>query len=147
MLKKLYRKLAGKRSAIDVFLDRPWAIQVAPLAGGTMADFDGDTNTITVNAYPGKHPAEKPLDLMRHIVRVSSRPGDLVLDSFTGSGTTGQAAAMEGRRFVGFEKDARWHARAQKRIAAAYGDWKTAQQPRTIADNATHEDLPLFAEA
>jgi len=101
----------------------------------------------TVNAHPGKHPAEKPLELMRHIVRMSSRPGDVVLDSFLGSGTTGQAAAAEGRRFIGIEKDRRWFNKSQRRVSAAYGDWQTAQQIATITDTATHADLPLFAEA
>ena len=98
----------------------------------------------TVNTYPGKHPAEKPLELMRHIIRVSSRPGDTVLDCFLGSGTTGHAAGVERRKFIGMEKDARWYSKAQRRTAAAYGDWETAQQVRTI-HTATHEDLPLFA--
>lgn len=51
------------------------------------------------------HPTVKPLDFTRKIVRNSSRPGDLVLDPFLGSGTTGIAAALEGRRFLGIEID------------------------------------------
>jgi adenine-specific DNA-methyltransferase len=36
--------------------------------------------------YPGKHPCEKPLELMKYIVQASSRPGDTVLDTFAGGG-------------------------------------------------------------
>ena len=69
--------------------------------------------------YRGKHPAEKPVALMRDIVAASTRPGDLVLDSFCGSGTTGVACAELGRRFLGIELDERWAARAQTRIQGA----------------------------
>jgi len=56
-----------------------------------------------VQWYPGKHPCEKPLDLMRHIVAASSRPGDLVLDAFAGSGSTALACRELDRRFIGCE--------------------------------------------
>jgi site-specific DNA-methyltransferase (adenine-specific) len=46
------------------------------------------------------YPTQKPLGILRRIVRVHSRPDDVVLDFFAGSGTTGEAAALEGRRFV-----------------------------------------------
>lgn len=56
-----------------------------------------------VQHYPGKHPCEKPAAMMGHIVRASSRPGDVVLDAFMGSGSTGLAALKLGRRFIGME--------------------------------------------
>ncbi|MGN6258884.1 MAG: DNA-methyltransferase [Solirubrobacterales bacterium] len=49
------------------------------------------------------HPAVKPLELMRWLVRLGCPPGGLLLDPFMGSGTTGAAAALEGRRFCGIE--------------------------------------------
>lgn len=54
----------------------------------------------TVKPYPGKHPAEKPLDLITHIIKASSYPGNLVLDCFAGSGVVGQAAKMLDRRAI-----------------------------------------------
>ena len=72
----------------------------------------------TVNAYPGKHPTEKPLSLMRHIIEASSRKGATVLDPFMGSGTTGVAALQEGRRFIGVELDPGYFDIARKRIEA-----------------------------
>ncbi|WP_432745750.1 site-specific DNA-methyltransferase [Methylobacter sp. G7] len=56
-----------------------------------------------VQWYPGKHPCEKPLDLMRHIIEASSKPGDVVLDTFVGSGSTAIACRELGREFVGCE--------------------------------------------
>lgn len=51
------------------------------------------------------HPAVKPLELMRWLVRLVCPPGGLVLDPFMGSGTTGAAAALEGRHFCGIESE------------------------------------------
>jgi len=58
----------------------------------------------TVKPRPGKHPCEKPLEMMEHIVTASSRPGDVVLDCFAGSGTTGVAAVKHGRNAILMEK-------------------------------------------
>ena len=58
-----------------------------------------------VNAYPGKHPCEKPLALLAHMLNASTKPGALVLDAFMGSGSTGDACARLGRRFIGIERD------------------------------------------
>ncbi len=54
----------------------------------------------SVKPYPGKHPAEKPLEMMLHMIKVSSYPDDMVLDCFAGSGVVGQAAKMLGRRAI-----------------------------------------------
>jgi len=51
----------------------------------------------------GAHPTQKPLELLERIVLASTRPGDLVLDPFSGSGTTGIAATRHGRRYVGMD--------------------------------------------
>lgn len=51
------------------------------------------------------HPAVKPLELMRWLVRLTSPPGGLILDPFMGSGTTGAAAALERRSFCGIEME------------------------------------------
>lgn len=51
----------------------------------------------------GKHPTQKPLDLLNRIVLASTNPGDKVLDPFTGSSTTGIAAKLYGRSFIGID--------------------------------------------
>ncbi|MGI2002025.1 DNA-methyltransferase [Shewanella frigidimarina] len=55
--------------------------------------------------YPGKHPCEKPADMLEHIITASSREGDVVLDAFMGSGSTGKACAKLGRKFIGVEME------------------------------------------
>jgi site-specific DNA-methyltransferase (adenine-specific) len=71
----------------------------------------------TVKAYPGKHPCEKPVAMLQHIIRSSTRPGAVVLDCFMGSGATGEACQLEGREFIGIELDARYFANAERRLA------------------------------
>ena len=66
---------------------------------------------------PNPHPTTKPLPLMRQIVEDFTDPGDLVIDPFAGSGTTGLAARILGRRFVGWERDANYHAIATRRLS------------------------------
>jgi len=51
----------------------------------------------------GKHPAQKPVALLDRIIRSSTKQGDMVLDPFCGSGTTGVAAISLGRKFVGID--------------------------------------------
>lgn len=56
-----------------------------------------------VQPYPGKHVCEKPAAMMEHIISSSSRPGDVVLDAFLGSGSTAKAALKLGRKVIGIE--------------------------------------------
>ncbi|WP_054812091.1 DNA-methyltransferase [Nocardia arizonensis] len=65
-----------------------------------------------------QHITEKPLDVMRDLVRIVA-PGGVLLDPFAGSGTTGVAAILEGRRFVGIEITDDYAAVAERRIRRA----------------------------
>lgn len=53
----------------------------------------------------GKHPTQKPLALLERVVLSSTNPGDVILDPFTGSSTTGLAAVKNGRNFVGIDTE------------------------------------------
>ena len=64
------------------------------------------------------HPTQKPEALLARIILASSRPDDLVLDPFCGSGTTGAVAKRLGRRFIGIEREKTYAAAARARIAA-----------------------------
>jgi site-specific DNA-methyltransferase (adenine-specific)/modification methylase len=65
-----------------------------------------------------KHPAQKPVRLLKHLIGIASHPGDLVLDPFMGVGSTGVAALELGRRFTGIELDPDYYAAAQRRLTA-----------------------------
>jgi site-specific DNA-methyltransferase (adenine-specific) len=73
-----------------------------------------------VNAEGRIRTGQKPIDVMRSLVRDYTLPGDLILEPFAGSGTTLLAAAIEGRRAIGAEMDPETFAKAQKRIARGY---------------------------
>jgi len=72
------------------------------------------------------HPNQKPEGLLQRIVEAHSLPGDVVLDPFMGSGTTGVAAMREGRQFIGIELDPDHFATACRRIEAA------TREPRLV---------------
>ena len=63
------------------------------------------------------HPTQKPEALLARVLLSSSRPGDLVLDPFSGTGTTGAAAKRLGRQFIGIERDPAYAAAAEARIS------------------------------
>jgi modification methylase len=64
------------------------------------------------------HPTQKPEGLLARVLLAASRPGDLVLDPFCGTGTTGAAAKRLGRRFLGIEREAQYAEAAERRIAS-----------------------------
>ncbi|MGZ6279481.1 MAG: DNA modification methylase [Ktedonobacteraceae bacterium] len=63
------------------------------------------------------HPTQKPVQLLKHLMQISSNPGDSVFDGFAGVGSTGAAAVELGRRFVGIEIDPVYIKAARERIA------------------------------
>ena len=78
------------------------------------------SNVIRVGRVHGPskvHPTEKPVPLMESLIRIVSPRGGLVVDPFCGSGSTGVAALRLGRRFIGVERDPRYIAIAEERLA------------------------------
>ena len=64
------------------------------------------------------HPTQKPEALLARVILSSSRPDDVVLDPFCGTGTTGAVAKRLGRRFIGIERDKAYQQATERRIAA-----------------------------
>lgn len=64
----------------------------------------------------GLHPTQKPVELMRYLIRTYSNKNDTILDNAMGSGTTGVACILENRKFIGIEKDEKYFKVAQDRI-------------------------------
>jgi len=90
---------------------------------------------------PSGHPAEKPEALIAKIIAES--PGDIVLDPFMGSGTTGVATIKAARKFVGIELDDRWFEVACRRIEEAQrqGDLFNSLPPAEDPADARMRDL------
>lgn len=71
------------------------------------------------HADDSQHPTEKPVALMEMYIRNSTQPGEIVIDPFMGSGSTGVAAIRAGRKFIGMELEKRWFDTACQRIESA----------------------------
>jgi adenine-specific DNA-methyltransferase len=63
------------------------------------------------------HPTEKAIGVLLPLIRTFSRPGDLVLDPFSGSGSTLVAASLSGRRYMGIDLEAKYVELARRRLA------------------------------
>jgi site-specific DNA-methyltransferase (adenine-specific) len=81
------------------------------------------------------HPTEKSLRLMRQLVQLV-RPGGVVLDPFAGAGTTGAAAILEGRRFVGFELSPRYC-----EVSRRYCEWAEGARASAAADAEVPDEV------
>ncbi len=91
----------------DVQMRSDWFIPLCT-GGERLKDADGDK----------LHPTQKPEALLARVLLSSSNPGDVVLDPFFGTGTTGAVAKKLGRHFVGIERDPGYAAAARARIDA-----------------------------
>lgn len=87
---------------------------------GTPTNYDRSmSNVIRCSRVPAKrrfHPTQKPVDLIRGLIRATSPPEGRVLDPFAGSGSIGVACEMEGRSFTGIERDGRFVEVASERV-------------------------------
>lgn len=79
-----------------------------------------------------QHPTEKPVSLAAHFIKLHSRPGEIVLDPFTGGGSTLVAAKLLGRKFIGSELDSQFIEMTRRKLG------------HTVQENEL-DDLPLFA--
>jgi len=105
-------------------------VLVGEVPGAACRWFD-ETNKIENIIRPGKygikkiipgkddHPTIKPINLGKHFILLHSKKGDVCLDPFMGSGTTGVACVQTGRKFIGIEIDHGYFEIAKKRIAQA----------------------------
>ncbi len=94
-----------------------WEIWEAPAAGDEQVVWSVPTPGPREKQH-GRHPTQKPLALLERVLAASAASGDLVLDPFSGSGTTGVAALRAGCRFLGVERDPEHVALAVRRLRA-----------------------------
>jgi len=96
------------------------------------------------------HPTEKPVALCQLYIENSTSPGDLVLDPFMGSGTTGVAALRSGRKFVGIELTEKWFDVACDRLSRAkdapglFADHPAAFAQPSLLDEGLHHIGPTI---
>lgn len=84
--------------------------------GAVIHDFIETSLTTGNEKKHGKHPTQKPVQLMKHFINLLSNKGDVVLDPFMGSGSSGVAAKLLERKFIGIEINKNYFEIAEKRI-------------------------------
>jgi modification methylase len=82
------------------------------------------------------HPTQKPEALLHRVILAATKPGDVVLDPFFGTGTTGVVARRLGRRFIGIERDADYVAAARSRLAKV----RPLEDPDLVATPSRREE-------
>ncbi len=105
----------------------PLQVHQSGMGGAMPVDDDGNDRDRFKATSRNPHPTVKPTDLMRYLCRLITPPGGIVLDPFTGSGSTGKAAMTEGFRFIGIEREAEYIEIARARISAE------AEKPRQLS--------------
>lgn len=117
-----------------------------------MKKINGDTQMTDVWRLPaiatwekscGKHPTQKPLGLLSRIIMASTEPGDWILDPFAGSSTTGIAANLLGRRFLGIEREEEFAAMAKARREEIEDIRTFTKYKRKISDIVKAEDTQM----
>ena len=86
----------------------------------------------SVRPYKGKHPAEKPLDMLQHAIEATTYTDDIVLDCFAGSGSTSMAAASLGRKSISIEIEEKWIDAISTRLKLLKGNAKKSQKAKTV---------------
>lgn len=131
------------RKALSSLTHRPSASEVSQVVAGVVASHSGAAARRSVGIYSedGKsaelcvpnyvaynskggarlHPTEKPVQLLRYLTELFSNPGDVVLDPFSGSGSTGEASIRAGRRAILVERDEDFFRRGLGRIEVLVG--------------------------
>ena len=82
-----------------------------------------------------KHPTQKPVKILKRLMEYCTDEGDLVLDAFSGVGSTGAACVQNGRRFIGIERDLEFHPAAVKRIEHEMTKGRQTEIDLVISDN------------
>ncbi|QSR28770.1 hypothetical protein CFH99_24415 [Nocardioides aromaticivorans] len=148
-------RLEGGRWPTNVFLDEDQARVLDASDDGTVGAEDSRPSRFFWHAKPGRlerervtingitHPTVKPVALMRELIRMVTPPDGTVLDPFAGSGTTVEAAIIEGMRCVAFEREASYMPLIQARINYAT---RAAAPPvdQTQAEGQAETQYALF---
>jgi site-specific DNA-methyltransferase (adenine-specific) len=110
------RKMKGSQNIFHYAKMKDWDDGFAP-KGRQMRSLWSITLTSQKEKIHGKHPTQKPLELLRRVIASSSNEGDIVLDPFNGSGTTGVVAKELGRRYIGIDTSKEYLEITKKRLS------------------------------
>lgn len=102
--------LKCNRSFLNVTVQRisPYEDTIRPFEVNANVEFTDVWTFPSVKQYKGKHPAEKPIEMLEHCIKATTFEGDIVLDCFAGSGSTSIAALRTKRKCIAIEIDKKW---------------------------------------
>ena len=103
-----YNKIKEALSSHGVQNIPEYKDMIRPFNVTKTVEFTDVWNFENVRQYKGKHPAEKPIALLEHAIKSTTYEGDIVLDCFAGSGSTGKAAINLNRKAILFEIEKEW---------------------------------------
>jgi DNA modification methylase len=112
---------------------------------GSAARFFYTSKADAEDRLGSKHPTVKPVDLMQWLVRLVTPKGGVVLDPFSGTGTTGEAAWREGMRAILIEREPEYQADIARRMDLAVQPTKRAAVAKSKNNLETASSLPLFS--
>ena len=130
----------SKRSVFGAFAEVAAAVPRGD--SSSAARFFYSSKADAEDRMASKHPTVKPVDLMQWLVRLVTPPGGTILDPFSGSGSTGEAAWREGFRAILIEREAEYQADIARRMALAPSS--LAERRVAVTPQASESDLPLF---
>lgn len=127
----------------------PYHDVIRPFMVDSSKEFTDVWNFPSVRPYKGKHPAEKPLEMLEHAIEATTYPGDIVLDCFSGSGNTALAALKLGRLAVSIEIDPAWVSYIETRLelASGKGQIKGPSFTKTSIKKSKTSQPTLFVES
>ncbi len=110
------KKSKNARQTFNYGLMKQWDDKFSPKGRQMRSVWSIPFTPLTEKAC-GKHPTQKPIELLKRIIASSTNKGDRVLDPFNGSGTTGVVAKMLGRQYVGIDMEKKYLEISKRRIA------------------------------
>jgi len=118
---------------------------IRPFMVDSSKEFTDVWNFPSVRPYKGKHPAEKPIEMLEHAIEATTYPGDIVLDCFSGSGNTALAALKRGRLSISIELDPLWVSRTAARLEfAGEKEGGKITLPGTLSSVKKKENQPML---
>ena len=132
--------------------DDVWYLRPPEASEADEQFFSGESDTWNVSRVCGTfkeregwHGCQMPINVLDRIILAASRPGDIVLDPFNGSGTTAVAAAMLDRQYVGIDQSEEYVGFARKRLEHALARTELTQSPLGIQLPAAQSLFPISA--
>lgn len=107
-------------------------------------EFTDVWNFFSVRPYKGKHPAEKPLDMLEHMIKSSSYEHDIVLDCFSGSGSTLIAALKNNRKVIGIEIEEKYFKDTVTRVSSKQINEDSFCMKKSIQFDYKQQSLSIF---